>query len=1115
VSSTTPRLRTAPVLAVLVCHDGDQWLGTALSALRRQEPRPRHIIAVDTGSTDRTARMLAEAADGPDRILDGVLGMPRGTGFAAAVHAAVDHGVQRWGDPGKWVWLLHDDSAPEPDCLSALLTAAELSPGAAVLGPLALDWADPRLVVEAGVSTDASGHRQTGLGPTEPDWSRFTSGGSSRFEQSTEALAVSSAGSLVKRSVWHELGGYDRRMPLLRDDVDFGWRVNRAGHTVLCVPVARTRHVRAAARGLRRLDAVAARPGPLLRGVDRAHGLRTFLANTSAPSFLLGLPRLAVLQVLRAIGFVLLRRLTDARGELGALGYLLGGRAGLLAARRSRRGGTGSVRGLLTSRTTRFRNAVRSATSYLIRRRVEADAALGRLPDDEGRPSAWRPPPSEKDGKRRVVGPDALPAGVLGRGHPARATGGLRRPATVVPVVTEAAALAPALRPSPKPRPSPVPRDGVREPELVFVEVDRARVLRSLLVGPPLLLVLGLTLFALVANAGRLGLDLSGGRLLPVEGLGETWSSYLAAWHPVGGGTTAPAPASLAVLGLFGSVFGGPSAVVALLLLFDTPIAALAAYVASRHTRVRRPVRAVVAAAYGLLPAATSAVSQGRLDVVVVHVLAPLVFTGVLGVLRGAGGRSWLPVVSGTAFATAVLGAFSPLVHLLVIVGSLIGFVVVPGQPGEGRRRVAGLFAVVLLPMALLLPWPAVVLQHPVVVLHGTGAVLATPAAGALDLIALRPGGPGALPFVGALVLLAALGGLALRPNRAMLPGLGVVVLGVLAGAALLAVPMSPLTGGPAQYGWTGAPLVLLGWGLLWVVLAACRRDGPPASARVRHLVSVVGVLAVVGLAASGLLGLRDGPLRTGAGHLPSTVAQELPRTGRGLLVLGANGDRTRQVAGRTPAFGDDDLVPTSSTPARLTRWTRDLTEGAPDAARLALAQAATAGIGFVVLPDDPAADKLRASVGDLVADSPPTSDGRPVLRLQLAAGNAVLLSPELAGRARSGGNPPTELGVPGIAPVESGPPSAAMRVSEGPAGRVLVLAAEDEPGWRATVDGRPAPVSRVWGHQVGVSVPTTASEVRIEASGSVRELMLLLQGAAALFTLLTAIPSRAATPRR
>lgn len=1097
------------MLAVLVCHDGDQWLGTALSALRRQRPRPRHVIAVDTGSLDRTSKLLAEAADGPDRVIDGVLTMPRGTGFGAAVHAAVDHAVQRWGDPGKWLWLLHDDCAPEPDCLASLLTAAELSPGAAVLGPLSLDWSDPRLVVEAGVSTDASGQRQTGLGPAELDWSRFGSG----FEQSTETLAVSSAGSLIRRKVWHDLDGYDRVMPMLREDIDFGWRANRAGHLVLSVPVARMRHVRAASRGVRRLDAAAARPGPLLRGVDRAHGLRTFLVNCSRFSFAVGLPRLAVLAVLRAFGLLLLRRLSDAQAELGALRYVLSGRARLLAGRAARRATADprqrTVRGLFTSRTTRSRNAIRALSSYLIRRRVEADAALGRLPVDEGRPSAWLPPPSEKDGQRKVVGPQALPAGVLGRGHPVRATGGLRRPAMAVPVATDAQ-LSPALRPSPRPRPSPMPRSGRPKADVVFVEVDRARVLRSLLIGPPLLLVLGLVVFALVANASRLGFDLAGGRLLPVSPLGEMWSSYLAAWHPVAGGTTSPAPASEAVLGSLGVVFGGPSAVVAILLLGDAPLAGLAAYVASRGLRVRRPVRAVVAAAYALLPAATSAVSQGRLDVVVVHVLAPLVFAGVVAVLRGNSGRSWLPIASGTAFAIAAMGAFSPLMHLLVLIGALIGFVVVPGRPGEGRRRVAGLFAVVLVPMALLLPWPAVVLQHPVVVLHGTGAFLETAAVRGFDLVALRPGGPGALPLVGAVVLVAALGALVLRPSRAMLPGIAVVVLAVLAGAALLAVPMTPLAGGPAQYGWTGGPLVVLGWGLLWVVLAACGRDGPVAEPAVRRLVSLAGVLAVLALGCSGLIGLRQGPLRTDGGpRLPSTVAQELPRTGRAVLVLGVGGEPTRQVAGRMPRFGDDDLVPMPSASGRLERWTRELTGGSPDSAKVALAQAATSGVAFVVLPDKAAADRLRTAVGDLVGDAPPMSDGRPLLRVQLAAGNAVLLSPELARRARSGGNPPTELGAPGIAPVEAELPDVGVRVSDGPEGRLLVLAAEDEPAWRVTVDGRQAPVVRAWGHLVGVSVPTAAADVRVEVPSSLRELLLLVQAAAALFTLLTAIPSR------
>jgi GT2 family glycosyltransferase len=1041
------------VLCVLVCHDGDQWLSTALSALRRQRIRPRHVIAVDTGSHDRTATVLSQAGPGESEgLLDGVLTLPRGTGFGTAVRVAVEHAVERWGDPGKWLWLLHDDSAPEPDCLAALLTAVEVSPSAAVLGPLCLDWVDSRLVVEAGLSTDSSGHRQTGLSSAEH---------SASFQQSTEVLAVSSAGSLIRREVWHALGGYDEAMPLLRDDVDFGWRANRAGHLVLCVPVARMRHARAATKGARRLDAAMARPGPSFRGVDRAHGMRTFLVNTSGFSFLIGLPRLLFLSLLRALGFLFLRRFADAHAEVGAARYLLT-RGKLLEGRRARRG-SAVVRGLFTSRLTRLRNAVRAGATFLIRRRVEADAALGRLPASEAG-SSWLEP-SEVDSL--PVGPSALPAGA-GRGRPRVA--GLRRPAVVVPVD---AALPGALRPSPRPRPSPGPRG----PEMVFVEVDQSRVLRSLLLAPPVLLVLSLSLVAVIVNWSRLGLDLAGGRLLPVGSVGSVWSTYLSSWHPVFGGTAAPAPAALAVLGL---IPGGPSFAVAMLLLGDIPLAALSAYIASRGMRVRRSVRAVVAAFYGLLPVSTTAVAEGRLDVVVVHVVTPVVFAGVYAVLRASSTHAWLPMASGTAIGVAVLGAFSPLTHAVVIIGALGGFVAVSG----GARRIAALFAIVLLPMALLLPWPAVLLQHPEMVLNGLGAAFDSPPP---NLI------------VCSVFVAAAFAAAVLRPNAAMLPGLLVIVLAIGSLAAVAAVGA-----------WPGTPLVILAWGLVCVVLAGCQRGVPPGvagQARVRRAVYVVGVVTLVSLGVAGFLDLRSGALKADGGvRLSASLTAELERTGRSVLILGAP---ARQVAGRMPAFGDDDLVPTVSSPARLRRWNSSLMEGAPPAVKVALAQAASSGVTFVVLPSEEVSSRVRSAAGELVSVAPAASDGRPVLRLRFAADTGVLLAPDLARRARTGGEPPAELAAAGVSPVNVSLPDVAVRVSAGGEGRVLVLAAEDEPGWRVFVDGVQVPVVRAWGHLVGVPLPSSAAEVRVGMSTTLRDFLLLAQAAAALFTFLTAVPTR------
>src|SRR5262249_45819699 len=86
------------------------------------------------------------------------------------------------------------------------------------------------------------------------------------------------------------------------------------------------------------------------------------------------------------------------------------------------------------------------------------------------------------------------------------------------------------------------------------------------------------------------------------------------------------------------------------------------------------------------------------------------------------------------------------------------------------------------------------------------------------------------------------------------------------------------------------------------------------------------------------------------------------------------------------------------------------------------------------------------------------------------------------------------------------------VRVSDGPSGRLLVLAAEDEPGWRATVDGRQVATVRAWGHLIAVPVPTTAANVTVDQPGTLRSFLLLAQAALLLFTILTAIPSRKVT---
>ncbi|GLY34949.1 glycosyl transferase [Amycolatopsis sp. NBRC 101858] len=1085
-TAAPPVLRTAPVLAIVVCHNGENWLPLALSSLRRSTVRPRHVLAVDTGSTDATPRLLAEAAEdpGPDSVpvLSGVITLSGDTGFAAAVAGAVEHATERWGDPGSWLWLLHDDCAPEPDCLDELLRVATKTPSATVLGSLGLDWTDPRLIVEAGLSTDASGHRQqiAALG-----------------EEPAEVLAVPSAGSLVRRDAWDDLGGFDPDFPLLREDLDFGWRANAAGGLVLSVPTARVRHARAVTTGQRAADAVAA---PLATA-NRAHGLRVFLVNCSPFSFWLGMIRLPLLSLLRALAFVLLRRTGEARAEFSAATYLLSGRGGLRAARARRRRNPrpGTVRGLFTGRGTRLRNAVRAGVVGLVRRGVEEDVALGRVPETVETESAWVTPEALDARETRPVGPDALPAGAL-RGLSSRGNG-LRKPGTLVAV-----ALPETAAPEPVLEDTDVTVVEEPEPEIVFVEVNRRRVLAATIFAPPVVLLVVMTALGLVVNRARLGLDLFGGKLLPVGGLGELWSSYLTPWHAIAGGTGAPASATLPVLGTLGAVFapiGGPAALVAILLLGDIPLAALSAYAATRRLRVRRWVRAVVAATYALLPAATAGVAQGRLDVVVVHLALPLVAAGIAGLLVRADTR-WLHVSALSAFGVALLGAFSPLAHGLALAGLLVGFVVLPAPTGLARR-IASVGIVVLLPLALLLPWPTVLLRHPELLVQGLGGAAAV--VSGTDLAGLDPGGPGAWP-IGVAVIAAALIAIVVRPTKLAAGGLALAALG--AGGLVLVrlVTATPMQGGSPAHGYAGVPLLIVGAGLLWVVLGSWQRGGSAGvpSPWLPKVFAVAGVVVFLALAAGAVVVGGQGPLR--AGERPSLapeVSAEVSASGRSVLDLAT--DATRQIGGRLPHYGDDELAPTPGTPARLAAWRRDLGQGDAAAVQRAFAAAAASGVQFVVLPAgvDPQAYVPLAK--DLVSVAAPTSDGRAVLRLLPPAGQVILISPEQAKAAVTGGGAPGNA--PGVAPVQAGLPDVRVRVSDGPTGRLLVLAAEQEAGWKASVGGKSVPIVPAWGHQVAVSVPPTSSEVTVEFPGTERNLLLLAQLAAVLFTLLTAVPAR------
>ncbi|MFC9283780.1 glycosyltransferase family 2 protein [Streptomyces collinus] len=358
--AATPEFPRHVVTAVLVSHDGARWLPHALAGLLGQERPVQNAVAADTGSADDSARLVAEAL-GDDRVLH----LARRTGFGQAVEEASriapvlgpdelpylkrpsgwDPVTRSWrddaydlpelphGEPVQWLWLLHDDCAPEPDALAQLLRVVdnELELGrddVAVVGPKLRGWYDRRQLLEVGVSVANSGRRWTGLDRREQD--------QGQHDHVRTVLSVSTAGMLVRRDVFEQLGGFDRRLPLMRDDLDLCWRATTAGHRVLVAPDAVVRHAEAASRERRAVDCVG-RTAASPHKVDKAGAVYSLLVNTPAAALPWVLFRLVLGTFVRTLAYLVGKVPGQAVDEIrGLLGTLL--RPERILAGRRRRG---------------------------------------------------------------------------------------------------------------------------------------------------------------------------------------------------------------------------------------------------------------------------------------------------------------------------------------------------------------------------------------------------------------------------------------------------------------------------------------------------------------------------------------------------------------------------------------------------------------------------------------------------------------------------------------------------------------------------------------------------------------------------------------------------------
>ncbi|MDQ4054883.1 MAG: glycosyltransferase family 2 protein, partial [Actinomycetota bacterium] len=888
VPSPAPSASHESVAAMLVSHDGARWLPAVIDGIRAQTAPLDRVVVVDTTSRDESAELLAAAFGEP-------LSAPGSTSFPAAVRLGLGR-LDALPDPPEWVWLLHDDTNPDPGALAALLAAAAEHPEADVLGPKLREWPSLRRLLEVGVTISGTGRRELGLERGEYD--------QGQHDDVRPVLAVNTAGMLVRRRVLEELGGFDEQLPIFGNDVDFGWRVAAAGHTTLVVPNAVVFHAEAAHTGVRRTPLT----GRHTHFQERRAALYTLLANSSGRYLPFQLVRLAMGTLLRMLGFFLVRSPGEAFDELAALVSICSKPGQIRAARRERRRTRSTdpavaerVRELLAPTWLPYRHgldvlgdllsALTDQAADVAERRRAAAAEL-----DPSSMAARRAPTDTSD----LTDPD--------REEDFEDTGAVAR------FVTNPVAVALA----------------------VFVVAA---------------LILALPAYGAVTGAGLSPVP---------ESVGNWWRLHLESWHQLGVGTDVPAPAYLLPLALVGSVLGATLTVSALLMLAVPLALWGAWRFLRVAGRLITPFGAprwlllIGATAYSLVPVVSGAWGAGRLGMVVVAVLLPWFAHAALGFADPDPDRRWraawrcaVLLTLTTAFAP-VTWMFALLLGLVVVVAA---GVVVPGATRDRAVWGPPAAAVGAVPV-LLLPWwlPALLTGAGEGLLLDIGRL---PAARIDDLGMLtgRIAGDGAPAWVGWLLLVLAV--LALVPRLSRIPVLVCWIVAAVAAVVAatvgrvsvsLAAVDAPVGLGVLLVVLQGAIVVAVVLGILGAV-----RGGSPRWSVVAAAV-LAAVVPVAGLVWFGIG--QDDPLDGDDSDIPAYMVQRsMTAPERGILVVRGNTEEGLTYSIRRDdgiTLGEDEIVALSPEDRELTSVVRELASRPNPDAVTALAGF---GVEYVVLP--------------------------------------------------------------------------------------------------------------------------------------------------------------------
>lgn len=204
---------------VLVTYNGWQMTRECLLRLFAQTHRDFRIIVVDNASSDGTPQKIAQ-----EFPLVQCIALLQNVGFGAANNIGVEHVL-----PNEYVLLLNNDTLPNADFLERICAHKSVLENQGVYAPKALNR-DGSLQVS--YYHDISLLRFLTLAFKTENQAKVYLHGKLRHSDFADLNEVDWTSAIcwcMSLQTWHKVGGFDKRIFMYYEDVDFAWRARALG----------------------------------------------------------------------------------------------------------------------------------------------------------------------------------------------------------------------------------------------------------------------------------------------------------------------------------------------------------------------------------------------------------------------------------------------------------------------------------------------------------------------------------------------------------------------------------------------------------------------------------------------------------------------------------------------------------------------------------------------------------------------------------------------------------------------------------------------------------------------------------------------------------------------